>query len=185
MSKTLEIRLSGSGGQGLILAGVILADAAIREGKNAVQTQSYGPEARGGASKAEVIISSDEIDYPKVSSPDVVLVMSQEAADKYAATVKKGGFLVVDSTYVKAIPPTPAQVYSLPISRVAKEKVGKELVANIVALGILAGLTGVVSPQALQQALMSRVPKGTEELNLRALELGLELAAARAMKVSA
>lgn len=185
MTKTWEFRLSGSGGQGLILAGVILADAAVREGKNAVQSQSYGPEARGGASKAEVIISLDEIDYPKVVVPDVVLVMSQEAADKYAATVKKNGFVVVDSTYVRKLPPVPGEVYSFPISRLARERVGKELVANALALGILVGLSGAVSPQAVKEALLARVPKGSEAQNLQALELGLELARAQAMKASA
>ncbi|AEG16624.1 2-oxoglutarate synthase [Desulfofundulus kuznetsovii DSM 6115] len=185
MSGTIEFRLSGSGGQGLILAGVILADAAIREGKNAVQAQSYGPEARGGASKAEVVVSDGEIDYPKVTCPDVVLAMSQEAANKYAARVKKGGLLIVDSTYVKNIPATPGRVYVFPISRLAREKVGKELVANIVALGILAGLTGAVSRQALEQALLSRIPKGTETLNMQALEAGFEMAKASSVKVPA
>ncbi len=185
MPRTIEFRLSGSGGQGLILAGVILADAAIREGKNAVQAQSYGPEARGGASKAEVIISDGEIDYPKVVLPDVVLAMSQDAADKYAGKVKKGGLLIVDNTYVKNVPPTPARVYGFPISRLAREKVGKELVANIVALGMLAGLTGAVSRQTLEQALLSRIPRGTESLNLKALELGFEMAKTFSVKVPA
>ncbi|MQL51942.1 2-oxoacid:ferredoxin oxidoreductase subunit gamma [Desulfofundulus thermobenzoicus] len=185
MTATWEYRLSGSGGQGLILAGVILADAAIRDGKNAVQAQSYGPEARGGASKAEVIISDGEIDYPKVVLPDVVLAMSQEAADKYAGKVKKGGLLIVDNTYVKNVPPTPARVYGFPISRLARERTGKELVANMVALGVLVGLTGAVSRLSLQQALLSRIPGGTETLNMQALEAGFELARASSVKVPA
>lgn len=185
MTKATEFRLSGSGGQGLILAGVILADAAIREGKNAVQTQSYGPEARGGASKAEVIISDTEIDYPKVSCPGVVLAMSQEACNKYAGQTAKDGILIIDTTYVHNLPDIHGQVYAFPISSLAREKLGKELVANIVALGVLAGLTGIVSRQALQRALISRVPKGTENLNVAALELGLNMAMAREAKVSA
>ncbi|WP_027356969.1 2-oxoacid:acceptor oxidoreductase family protein [Desulfofundulus thermocisternus] len=185
MEETLEFRLSGSGGQGLILAGVILAEAAIREGKNAVQAQSYGPEARGGASKAEVIISEGEIDYPKVVLPDVVLAMSQDAADKYANRVKKGGLLIIDNTYVKNIPTTSARVYAFPISRLAREKVGKEMVANIVALGILAGLTGAVSRRVLEEAVLSRIPRGTESLNLKALELGFEMARTFTVKVPA
>ena len=106
MSERLEIRLAGMGGQGMILAGVLLADAAIRDGKNAVQTQSYGPEARGGASRSEVIISSDEIDYPEVIQADVVLCMSQHACDKYAHPLKLDGLLIVDSGHVQRLPTT-------------------------------------------------------------------------------
>ncbi|KKM12159.1 2-oxoglutarate ferredoxin oxidoreductase subunit gamma [Clostridiales bacterium PH28_bin88] len=185
MQQTRELRLSGSGGQGLILAGIILAEAAIKDGKNTVQTQSYGPEARGGASKAEVIIGDEEIDYPKVTSPDVLLAMTQEACDKYAGGLGDTGVLIVDTTYVYEIPQSTARVYNLPISRMAREKTGGEMVANVVALGALAGITGVVSREALTGALMSRIPKGTEELNRTALELGWELARRQSRSITA
>jgi len=160
----------------LILAGIILAEAAIHDGLNTVQTQSYGPEARGGASKAEVIISSGDIDYPKVAEPEVMLAMTQEACDKYVGTLSNSGILIVDSTFVTEIPDTNATVYSLPITKIAKEEIGKTLVANIVALGAVTGLTNVVSHQAIVDAVLARVPKGTEELNEKALSLGFEYA---------
>ncbi len=172
MIQTSEIILSGSGGQGLILAGQILAEAVIRDGKNTVQTQSYGPEARGGASKAEVIISNDDIDYPKVTKPDIVLAMSQEAMNRYAAELDPNGTLIIDSTYVNAPAQTDARMISAPFSRLAKESLGKEMVANVVALGALAAVTSVVSLESLNQALLSRIPPGTEALNKKALELG-------------
>lgn len=176
MAQTTEIILSGSGGQGLITAGQILADAVIRDGKNTVQTQSYGPEARGGASRAEVIISNQEIDYPKVTRPDIVLVMSQEALQKYAGWLGPGGMLIVDTTYIQDVPSSSAKVFAQPYSRIAREVLGKEMVANIVALGALAALTGVVSKESLQSALTARIPPGTEALNLKALELGWQKA---------
>lgn len=171
-----EIRLSGSGGQGLILAGIILAVAAMKAGKNVVQTQSYGPEARGGASKAEVIISSEEIDYPKVVNPDIMLAMTQEACDKYVGDLKENGILILDSTYVKNVPNTKAKICSLPITQLAKNEVGKIIVANMVALGALIGLTEVVSFEKLEEAVMERIPMGTEKINKKALYLGYEAA---------
>ena len=177
MAQRSEIILSGSGGQGLIMAGQILAEAAVRDGKNTVQTQSYGPEARGGASRAEIIIRDGDIDYPKVTKPDVLLAMSQEAFHKYAGKLSDGGTLLVDTTYVQDVPPFAGRVFALPYSRIAKEKLGKEMVANVVALGALAALTGVVTKESLQAALLSRVPRGTGALNLQALELGWQFAA--------
>ncbi len=176
MTQTNEVILSGSGGQGLILAGQILAEAVIRDGKNTVQTQSYGPEARGGASKAEVIISETEIDYPKVTKPDILLAMSKEALSKYAGELGSGGTLIVDTTYVNDLPSTTAKVFAASYSRIAKESLGKEMVANIVALGALVAHTGVVSRESLLSALMSRIPQGTEDLNQKALELGWQCA---------
>lgn len=175
MARQIEIRLSGFGGQGLITAGIILADAAVKEGKQAVQTQSYGPEARGGASKAEVIISDNIIDYPKVKEPDVLLAMSQEACNKYLPSLREHGILIIDSYYVKNVPPANVRVYALPITELAREKLGKVIVANIVALGTTVELTGVVGRQVLEEAVLSRVPRGTEELNRQALALGFEL----------
>ncbi len=171
-----EVRLSGKGGQGIIFTGIVLAEAAVIEGKNAVQSQVYGPESRGGASKAEVIISDGVISYPKVTRPDVVLVMSQEAADRYAATVRDGGVVAVDATHVHQLPEVKARIAAAPLSGVARDEFGREQVASAVAAGFLVGLTGLVGREALRQAIAARAPKGTAELNLKAMDAGLRLA---------
>jgi 2-oxoglutarate ferredoxin oxidoreductase subunit gamma len=166
-----EIRLAGEGGQGMILAGIVLAEAAaIHDGKNAVQTQTYGPEARGGASKAEIIIDQDEIDFPEVINADVLVALSQEACDKYASNLKKEGLLIVDSEKVGRVPFSSA--IKVPITRLAAEATGKAITANVVALGLLVGLTGVVSREAIEKAVLARAPKGTEEINRLALQTG-------------
>lgn len=170
-----EVRLSGSGGQGLIVAGIILAEAAgVYDGKYVCQTQSYGPEARGGSSKAEVVISDEEIDYPKAIKPDVLLAMNQKSCDTYIFDLKPDGILIVDSTYVKQVPSTRA--LAIPFTQMARDDVGKEMMANIIALGALATLTGVVSLTSLEAAVLARVPVGTEELNKKALDIGIEAA---------
>ncbi len=171
MSKRVEIRLAGSGGQGLILAGIILAEAAgVYDGKFVCQTQSYGPEARGGASKAEVVISDEEIDYPKAIQPDVLLAMNQKSLDAYIGDLKPGGALLVDADLVTEIPLS--QAVAVPFTRIAREELGKTMVANIVALGALAQLTKAVSLESLTAAVLTRVPKGTEDLNKKALAAG-------------
>ncbi|MDD2903259.1 MAG: 2-oxoacid:acceptor oxidoreductase family protein [Syntrophales bacterium] len=175
-----EIRLAGSGGQGLILAGIILAEAAgIYDGKFVCQTQSYGPAARGGASKAEVVISDAEIDYPKAIQPDVFLALNQKSLDTYLADLKPEGLLIVDATLVPEVPLE--QFAALPFTHLARE-LGKEMVANIVALGALAALTGAVTWESLEAAVLARVPPGTAELNKKALAAGRD--AARALKES-
>ena len=174
-SNRMEIRLAGEGGQGMILAGIILAEAAaIYDNKNATQTQSYGPEARGGASKAEVVISQGEIDHPEVITADVLVAMSQEACDKYAGNLKKDGLLIVDQERVGRVPSSRA--IKVPITRLAQEASGKSITANVVALGVLVGLTNVVSRQAITQAVSARAPKGTEEMNREALTAGFAAA---------
>lgn len=176
MAERKEIRLAGSGGQGLILAGVILAEAVgIHEGKFVAQTQSYGPEARGGASKSEVVISDQEIDYPKAVKPDILLVMNQTACDLYIFDVKPGGSLIVDSSLVHHLPTSLA--VALPFTKIARE-LGHEMMANVVALGALATLTGVVSLPNLEAALLARVPPGTKKLNKQALQAGVKAAKA-------
>ena len=171
----IEIRLAGEGGQGMILAGIILAEAAaIYDNKNATQTQNYGPEARGGASQAEVIISSGEVDYPKVISADVLVAMSQEACDKYYARLRKDGLLIVDEDKVGRVPTTHA--VKVPITRLATQATGKTLAANAVALGLLVGLTQVVTREAIEKAVSARAPKGTEEMNRAALAAGFAAA---------
>jgi len=168
-----DIRLSGSGGQGLILAGKILAEAAaIYDGRNAVQTQSYGPEARGGLSKAEVVIKDGDIDYPKAMDLDLLLALTRESCVKYCGDIKDGGIMIVDSDLVKDPPEGGYRLYSAPITAIAAEKVGKVVVTNIVALGILTRISGVVSEDSMRKAILDRVPKGTEEINMRAFDEG-------------
>jgi 2-oxoglutarate ferredoxin oxidoreductase subunit gamma len=172
-----ELRLSGEGGQGLVLAGKILAEAAaIYDDHNATQSQSYGPEARGGASKSEVIISDGEIDYPKAENLDLLLALTQEAFDKYVGDLKPGGMLVIDKDAVTNLPDGDWKLVKVSLVNLAREKVGKAIVANIVALGMIVRLMKVVTEEAAEQAILARVPKGTEDLNLRAFRLGLEVA---------
>lgn len=175
MQDRIELRLSGSGGQGVILAGIILAEAALLEGKNALQSQSYGPEARGGASKSEVIISEKDIDYPKVARPNIFLALTQEAYNKYSQGMTTDGVAVIDAS-INPGETGNRKVYAVPILDVARLEIGKPIVSNIVALGALAKLTKVVSLEALEQAVLSRVPRGTEELNKRALSAGVAAA---------
>lgn len=174
MRGQMEIRLSGSGGQGLILGGIILAEAAILDGKNAIQSQSYGPEARGGASKAEVIISNDEIDYPKVEQADLLLSLTQISCDRYIPTLKKGGILVVDSN-IKLPQELPFNVIQIPILDTATEKIKKPMVANIIAIGAIQAITEIISRDALERSVLKRVPRGTEQLNKDALLEGYNL----------
>lgn len=170
-----EIRLGGSGGQGIILAGVILAEAAgIYDGRFVCQTQSYGPEARGGASKAEVVISDDEIDYPKAIKPDVLLAMSQKSCDTYLFDLKPNGMLIVDSTFVRQLPTSKA--LQIPFTQIARDRFGKEIAANIVALGALAILTGVVSLKSLEAAVKNRLPPSSADMNKEAISAGIEAA---------
>lgn len=171
----LEIRVTGFGGQGIIRAGLMLAMAAcIHSDKNAVQTQSYGPESRGGACKSEVVISDEEIDFPKVTEPDVLITMSQEAYNTYAHTLKKGGLLLLDSDLVPKQKTTPdIRVVKVPATKIA-EKLGKTIVANVVMLGAFTSATNLVNVEAMKKAILSNVPKGTEKLNLASFDEGYE-----------
>jgi 2-oxoglutarate ferredoxin oxidoreductase subunit gamma len=176
MGSQYEIRLTGTGGQGMILAAIILAEAAARGGNHVAQTQSYGPEARGGSCKAEVIISVDDIDYPKVAEPNVILAMSEEAFRKYGAKCKGDCVLLVDSTNVPDATEAPHAV-CLPLTQSAKTHLGSGIAANIVALGALNALTGAVNADCLQDVVLERAPRGTEDMNLKALQLGYSLVA--------
>ena len=172
-----NFRFSGTGGQGLITAGIILAEAAILDGKETIQSQSYGPEARGGSSKAEVIISDDKIYFGRVTCPDVLLAMSQEAANKYTADCGADSIVVTDSLFVQEVPGIFKERIDLPITHTAVSACGKSLFANIVALGAIVTLTHCVSDAALEKAVLNRVPKGTEEANKKALQAGKDLIA--------
>jgi 2-oxoglutarate ferredoxin oxidoreductase subunit gamma len=170
-----EIRLSGSGGQGMVFAGMILAEAiGINDGKNVVQTQSYGPEARGGASRSDVVVSSREIFYPKTIKLDLLLCLTQEACDTYHQALKEDGVLIVDSGPVAQLPA--CEVAAFPFTQLARDRIGTPMVANIIALGTIAAITKVVSKKGLLEAVQRRAPKGTEEKNLKAVEIGFELA---------
>lgn len=176
MSYRYEIRLSGEGGQGMILASIILAEAAaLHEGKHVVQSQTYGPASRGGATKAEIIISDEEIDYPKAGSLDLLLALTQEACDRYWQDLKPDGTLVVDGSAVQTIPEGSFTTYRVPIIETAREKIGREIVTNIVSLGVITPLIGLISPKAMEQTIVDHVPTGTAELNRRAFQAGLEL----------
>lgn len=173
--KITGVRLGGSGGQGVILCSVILARAALAAGHYAAQSQSYGPEARGGSCKAETVISDAPIDYPKVGKSDVFLALTQSAMEKYLPQCAPGSLLILDESLT---PPegTDLRIRSYPILSTAAETLGKPMTANIVAAGILGKTLALFSDEALERAVRSSVPKGTEELNLRALKLGFELA---------
>ena len=171
----IEVRFAGFGGQGIIRAGLMLAMAAcIHDNKNAVQTQSYGPESRGGSCKSEVVISDEEVDYPRVVEPDILVVMSQEAFTTYAKTLKPGGTLLLDPDMVPRHEfKNSARVFKISSTKMAEE-LGKTIVANVIMLGALVAVSGITTPEAFRNALLSNIPKGTEKLNLSAFEKGFE-----------
>ena len=198
MTRT-EIRFAGFGGQGVVLAGVLLGTAAVlRDGKHAVQTQSYGAAARGGAARSDVIISDEKIVYPQATAPDVMAVFTTEALNKYKSELKKDAIIIIDEDLVTlpentsfripqaelveaedlVIPPenTSFRIYSVPATSIAANELGRGIVANMIMLGYLASLTGVVSIGALEETIRTSVPKGTEELNLTAFRKGIEKA---------
>lgn len=179
MNKRYEIRFAGSGGQGNILAAYVTAQAAAiyEKGLFVAQTQSYGAEARGGKSQAQVIISSEEIDYPKVIAPNLQIILTQQACE-YVNDAITGGRVVCDDYYVHTLPRVDANLYYLPIVRTAREKLGREIVTNMVALGCVARvfeLDEVLRAESVKKAILDTVPKGTEELNTRAFEEGYNL----------
>jgi 2-oxoglutarate ferredoxin oxidoreductase subunit gamma len=169
----IEVRFAGFGGQGIIKSGIITAAAACIHGqRNAVQTQSYGPESRGGACKSEVVISEEDIDFPKVVEPDVLVVMSQHAYNDYVDDIKKGGTVILDPDMVpKEKELKNVKVFRVPATKIAEE-LGRKIVANIVMLGAFAAITGVLEENALKESVKENIPKGTEELNLTAFEKG-------------
>jgi 2-oxoglutarate ferredoxin oxidoreductase subunit gamma len=175
MPKKIEIRISGLGGQGVVLAGQILGRAAVYDGKNAVQTQSYGAEARGSAAKSEVIISDGEIGFPAFRKCDVLIAMSQTAVDKHTKDLKKDGTLIVDSNTVTSIPEVKAGIFKVPATRTAEATFGAKIYANMIMLGALTKITKMVSEKAFVKAIKATVSAKTVEMNIHAYEKGLTL----------
>lgn len=161
------IRLAGSGGQGIILCSIILADAALMGGAYSAQSQSYGPEARGGACKAEVVISNEKIDFPKVVKSDFMLALTQASLEKYLSGAKSGSILMIDEslTLPDAVNDMDLTVHKLPILAAARDTIKRPMVANIVAVGAINACLKLVDLETLEKAVLNNVPAGTEELN--------------------
>ena len=172
-----EVRIGGFGGQGVVLAGVLLGQAALNDGRYAVQNQSYGAEARGGAARSEVIIADATIIYPEVVAPDIMVVLSQAALDRYQADFPANGTLIADEELVSEIPELPrARILRCPFTEVAGNELKRPITANMVMLGYMARATGVVGVESLETAVGDGVPAGTEDVNLTALRRGMALA---------
>jgi 2-oxoglutarate ferredoxin oxidoreductase subunit gamma len=170
-----EIRIGGSGGQGVVLAAQILGKAAVLDGKNALQTQAYGAEARGSLAKSEVIISDGRIDFPAVRKCDILVAMNQEALNAFLKDLKETGTLIVDSTNVTAVPETKAKVYKIPTTETAKKTFGEIMYANMVMLGAFTKITSLVSKRAIRKAIKESVSEKTVETNINAFRKGLRL----------
>lgn len=175
MSSRRELRLAGSGGQGVVLATVILAEAAYLAKKAVAQSQSYGPEARGGMCKAEVVVDDNAIHYTKVEHATFLLALTQESLDKYILDVAPDAVIMVDSSLTIPEAAKGHQVYSVPILKTASEVVGRAMTANIVAVAAINSVLHIATDEALEQAVLAHVPKGTEALNMKALEEGKKL----------
>lgn len=176
MEKSYEIRLSGSGGQGLILAGIILARAAVIDKHKVTQTQSYGPESRGGYSRADVIISDREIYFPEATNFNCLLALTQEACDKYLFDLRETGILIIDTTYVKNLALAADNTYELPFTEIAMEKLGSPISTNVLSLAFLVKVTGIVTENALETSLRETVKPAFVDLNIKAMKLGFDLA---------
>ncbi len=171
-----EVRLAGAGGQGIVLAGLLLAEAAVAAGKNATHAQAYGPESRGGASRAEVIVSDGDIDYPCTDRVDFLVALTQEAYERYAGQLKPGALVLVDGERAPSGPAGDGTRRALPILATAQQVLGTQVGANLVALGALVTLSGVLPAQAVEDAIAARRPGGSTERALRAFRAGIELA---------
>lgn len=168
---------SGSGGQGVITAAIILAEAAVmHEGLEAVQTQAYGAAARGGATRSDVIIADSPINYPKVIQPNVLVCLTQEAYNKFYEIIRPGGLLLTDTRFVTPQAKVDALQRGLPMYETVMAQIGKPIVFNICMLGAVVGLTQLVAPESIMKVLEKRIPKGFIEMNRQALNLGLNLA---------
>lgn len=175
MART-EIRIGGFGGQGVVTMAVVLGETlSLVEGRQCVQTQSYGPEARGGASKSEIVVDDEEVDYPKVEEPDVFVVLSRAAYLEYIDGLKDDGILIIDEDLVEIEGDLPAgvKVYKVPATRIADKDIGNKQATNVVMLGALASITGIVTKDGLKKAIQDRWPRFTET-NFKALDLGIK-----------
>jgi len=177
MPNKIEIRIGGHGGQGVVLAGRILGKAAIFDGKNVLQTQTYGAEARGSLARSEVIISDDRIGFPAVRKCDILVVMNQESLDKHLQYLKEDGMLIVDDT-VEKIPETKVKVFKVPATETAKKIFGDSLFANMVILGALTKITKIASEESMEKSIRESVAEKTIEANINAFKKGLQLAQA-------
>jgi 2-oxoglutarate ferredoxin oxidoreductase subunit gamma len=173
--KKIEVRISGLGGQGVVLAGQILGRAAVYDGRNAVQTQNYGAEARGSAAKSEVIVSEDKIGFPIARRCDILIAMNQEALDKHLKDLREDGVLIVDSTYVKKIPKTKAKVFKISATENAEKIFGTKIYANMLMLGVLVKVTNISSESAMEKAIENIVAKKDLDINKQAYKKGEEL----------
>lgn len=176
MATKWKIRLSGTGGQGVIKGAVILAEGALIDGSNATQSQVYGPESRGGSTRAEVNISDQEILFPKVEHPNLLLCMSPEAYDKYSCDIAEGGILVIDGDIGKGAEVPGVTIYRCPITVIAREQVGNEMAANVVALGVINGITNMVSQASMEESLKRNFKAKLYDLNVKAYQYGLDAA---------
>ena len=167
---------SGSGGQGVITAAIILAEAAVLyENLIAVQSQMYGPEARGGATRSDIIISESKINYPKVIQPNVLVCLTQEAYNKFYPIILPGGLLITDTRYVKTQRKADAMQRELPMYQMVMEKIGKPIVFNIFMLGVVISMTQLLKPESIMKVLEARIPSGFLEMNRQALNLGMAM----------
>lgn len=175
MART-EIRIAGFGGQGVILAGVLLGQAAVLyDGRHAIQTQTYGAAARGGAARSDVIIDSAPIVYPQVTAPDIMAVLTNQALDKYLSDLRPDAVLIIDSGLVNPPADTALKVLGVPATHTAVSEFKKSIVANMIVLGFLVAATDIVSIEAVERAVRGGVPKGTDDLNAQALLRGVSL----------
>lgn len=178
--KRNRLVFSGSGGQGVITAAIILAEAAvICEGKNATQTQTYGAAARGGATRSDVIISDAEIFFPEVNQTNVLVCLTQEAYNSFTSLVRPGGIVITDSKFVETFKKVDARQIELPMYQSVMESIGKPIVFNICMLGALLGITEILKPASVMAVLKNRIPEDFMEMNQKALDLGMEMGALR------
>lgn len=176
--KRTRIVFSGSGGQGVITAAIILAEAAvIHGGMHATQSQTYGAAARGGATKSDVILSDTEIDFPEVTQPNILVCLTQEAYTSFSPIIRPGGLLLTDSRFVTTFKKVDGRQIELPVYETVMEKIGKPIVFNISILGALIGITDLINPAFIMEVIKTRVPRDFVEMNNRALELGLSMGA--------
>ena len=181
--KRTRLVFSGSGGQGVITAAIILAEAAvIHEGMNATQSQTYGAAARGGATRSDVILSDSEIHFPEVTQPNILVCLTQEAYTSFSPIVRPGGLLLTDSRFVTTFKKVDAKQIELPVYETVMAQIGKPIVFNISVLGALIGITGLIDPASIMEVVKTRVPKDFVDMNSRALDLGLAMGSRHKLK---